>query len=111
MVGLSEHEKCGFKLDSQFKTHLRSSRNFHSSPPDALLRRSGSDGPESRSITTPATGKAEFEPRAEMSQEMEEVFIRGVRSLITRYMEHQMEPALRDTLMMNLGYSISYGKR
>ncbi|KAF6203042.1 hypothetical protein GE061_003455 [Apolygus lucorum] len=74
-----------------------------SSPPDAVLRRSGSDGPEGRATqASPDSKTPDGEPRAEMSQEMEEVFIRGVRSLITRYMEHHMEPALRDTLMMNL---------
>ncbi|BET03093.1 Hypothetical protein NTJ_15911 [Nesidiocoris tenuis] len=85
-----------------------------SSPPDEALRRS--DGPTAKPsniVGLPGSRGSNdgLEPRQEVSQEMEEVFIRGVRSLITRYMEHQMEPALRDTLMMNLGYSISYGKR
>ncbi|XP_073996973.1 uncharacterized protein isoform X3 [Rhodnius prolixus] len=61
-----------------------------------------SDGPEARDSSV--------EDNENMSQEIEQVFLRGVRSLLTRYLEHRLEPALRDTLMMNLGYSISYGR-
>ncbi|KAK9503004.1 hypothetical protein O3M35_011669 [Rhynocoris fuscipes] len=69
---------------------------------DASVRRS--DGPEAREATS--TDDEEI-----VSQEIEQVFLRGVRSLLTKYLESRLEPALRDTLMMNLGYSISYGKR
>lgn len=58
------------------------------------------DGPEGRSPSN-----------EDISQEMEDIFLRGIRSLLTRYMEKQLQPALKDTLMMNLGYTISYGKR
>lgn len=47
----------------------------------------------------------------DIGQEMEDVFLKGIRTLITNYMEKEMEQALRDTLMINLGYSVSYGKR
>jgi hypothetical protein len=43
-------------------------------------------------------------------QEMEDVFVRGIQSLLARYMEKQLQPALKDTLMANMGYTISYGR-
>lgn len=58
------------------------------------------DGPEGRSPSN-----------EDISQEMEDIFLRGIRSLLTKYMEKQLQPALKETLMMNLGYTISYGRR
>lgn len=58
------------------------------------------DGPEARSPSN-----------EDISQEMEDIFLRGIRSLLTKYMEKQLQPALKDTLMLNLGYTISYGKK
>lgn len=46
----------------------------------------------------------------DFTQEMEDVFLRGIQSLLTRYMEKQLQPALKDTLMANMGYTISYGR-
>lgn len=43
-------------------------------------------------------------------QEVEDVFLRGIQSLLARYMEKQLQPALKDTLMANMGYTISYGR-
>lgn len=66
----------------------------------------GCDNPEliDRKIES-AEGK-EFD----IGQEMEDVFLRGIQPLLTTYMEKQLHPALRDTLMVNLGYSVSYGR-
>lgn len=47
----------------------------------------------------------------DISQEMEDIFLRGIRSLLTKYLEKQLQPALKDTLMLNLGYTLSYGRR
>ncbi|CAH0388574.1 unnamed protein product [Bemisia tabaci] len=58
------------------------------------------DGPEGREDISP-----------NVSQEMEEVFLRGIRSLLTKYMEKKLHPALKDTLMINMGYTVSYGRR
>ncbi|XP_075226055.1 uncharacterized protein LOC142327092 [Lycorma delicatula] len=66
--------------------------------PSSVYQRT--DGPEARDRDD-----------SDISQEMEEVFLKGIRTLITNYMEKEMEQALRDTLMINLGYSVSYGKR
>ncbi|KAG8318367.1 uncharacterized protein LOC124353458 [Homalodisca vitripennis] len=46
----------------------------------------------------------------DMGQEMEDVFLRGVQPLLTTYLEKHLHPALRDTLMVNMGYSVSYGR-
>lgn len=41
--------------------------------------------------------------------EMEEVFVRGVRSLLAKHMERTLKPVLKDSLMANMGYTVSYG--
>ncbi|XP_014277351.1 uncharacterized protein [Halyomorpha halys] len=55
-------------------------------------------------------GRGEEEEKEEVTEEMEDVFMKGVRSLITRYMEARLEPALKDSLMLSLGYTLSYGR-
>ncbi|XP_014257451.1 uncharacterized protein LOC106671128 isoform X2 [Cimex lectularius] len=70
----------------------------------------GCRGIEDEDASRRSNGPEAREGDLDMTVEMEEVFIRGVRSLLTRYLEHQLQPALRDTLMLNLGYSISYGR-
>jgi hypothetical protein len=40
---------------------------------------------------------------------MEDVFLRGIQSLLIRYMEKQLQPALKETFMANMGYTVSYG--
>jgi hypothetical protein len=59
-------------------------------------------------IDTPPALKRREE--GDFTQEMEDVFLRGIQSLLTRYMEKQLQPALKDTLMANMGYTISYGR-
>lgn len=44
-----------------------------------------------------------------ISREMEDVFLRGIRSLLTSYMQRELQPAIKDTLMKNMGYTVSYG--
>lgn len=46
----------------------------------------------------------------DMGQEMETVFLRGIQPLLTAYVEKHLHSALRDTLMINMGYSVSYGR-
>ncbi|XP_054288275.1 uncharacterized protein LOC129004416 [Macrosteles quadrilineatus] len=50
------------------------------------------------------------EDELDMGREMEDVFLRGIQPLLTTYLEKQLHPALRDTLMINMGYSVSYGR-
>lgn len=41
--------------------------------------------------------------------ELEKLFSMGVRSLLTTYMQRALQPAIKETLMENMGYTISYG--
>ncbi|KAF5269976.1 hypothetical protein FQR65_LT05775 [Abscondita terminalis] len=44
-----------------------------------------------------------------VSKEMEDIFLKGIRSLLTTYMQKELQPAIKETLMTNLGYTVSYG--
>lgn len=44
-----------------------------------------------------------------MSKEMEDIFLKGIRSLLTSYMQKELQPAIKETLMTNMGYTVSYG--
>lgn len=41
--------------------------------------------------------------------ELEKMFSMGVRGLLTTYMQRALQPAIKETLMENMGYTISYG--
>lgn len=45
----------------------------------------------------------------ELSREMEDIFLKGIRSLLTTYMQKELQPAIKETLMRNMGYTVSYG--
>ncbi|XP_041987091.1 uncharacterized protein LOC121738892 [Aricia agestis] len=45
----------------------------------------------------------------DISREMENIFTKGIRTLLTTYMKKELQPAIKDTLMRNMGYVISYG--
>ncbi|XP_060535486.1 uncharacterized protein LOC132707595 [Cylas formicarius] len=45
----------------------------------------------------------------EVSREMEDIFLKGIRSLLTTYMQKELQPAIKETLMRNMGYTVSYG--
>lgn len=45
----------------------------------------------------------------DISREMEDIFTKGIRTLLTTYMKKELQPAIKDTLMRNMGYVISYG--
>jgi len=62
-----------------------------------------------RSANTDTPPVLEKRHEADFTQEMEDVFLRGIQSLLTRYMEKQLQPALKETLMANMGYTVSYG--
>lgn len=44
-----------------------------------------------------------------VSREMEDIFLKGVKTLLTRYVEKQLEIPLKEALMVNIGYTVSYG--
>lgn len=66
-------------------------------------------------LLTIATGPAATNnPHHQQAQdqilmEMEDVFVRGVRSLLAKHMERTLKPVLKDSLMANMGYTVSYG--
>ncbi|KAK7794895.1 hypothetical protein R5R35_010586 [Gryllus longicercus] len=47
---------------------------------------------------------------SDLTREMEDVFVKGIQALLATYMEKQLQPALKETLSTNMGYTISYGK-
>lgn len=51
----------------------------------------------------------EEEEEENLSREMEDIFLKGIRSLLTTYMQKELQPAIKETLMTNLGYTVSYG--
>lgn len=51
----------------------------------------------------------ELEDVEDISREMEDIFTKGIRTLLTTYMKKELQPAIKDTLMRNMGYVISYG--
>lgn len=44
-----------------------------------------------------------------ITREMEDVFLQGASKTLTRYIERQLHPAIKETLMLSMGYTISYG--
>lgn len=51
----------------------------------------------------------ELDEVEDISREMEDIFTKGIRTLLTTYMKKELQPAIKDTLMRNMGYVISYG--
>ena len=47
--------------------------------------------------------------RGDIAREMEDVFLRSASQAITHYIERQLHPAIKETLMLSMGYTISYG--
>lgn len=45
----------------------------------------------------------------EVTREMEDIFSKGIRGLLTSYMQRALQPAIKETLMSSMGYTISYG--
>ncbi|XP_011496052.1 PREDICTED: uncharacterized protein LOC105360752 [Ceratosolen solmsi marchali] len=47
--------------------------------------------------------------RGDIAREMEDVFLRSASQAITHYIEKQLHPAIKETLLLSMGYTISYG--
>ncbi|XP_058811358.1 uncharacterized protein LOC131676253 [Topomyia yanbarensis] len=43
------------------------------------------------------------------SNEIDNLFSKGVRGLLTTYMQKALQPAIKETLMESMGYTLSYG--
>ncbi|XP_076241662.1 uncharacterized protein LOC143183811 isoform X2 [Calliopsis andreniformis] len=50
-----------------------------------------------------------WQSKEHIAREMEDVFLRGASQALTRYIERQLHPAIKETLMISMGYTISYG--
>ncbi|XP_016917191.2 uncharacterized protein LOC108000968 [Apis cerana] len=50
-----------------------------------------------------------WQSKENIAREMEDVFLRGASQALTRYIERQLHPAIKETLMISMGYTISYG--
>ncbi|XP_017756800.1 PREDICTED: uncharacterized protein LOC108548395 [Eufriesea mexicana] len=50
-----------------------------------------------------------WQSKEHVAREMEDVFLRGASQALTRYIEKQLHPAIKETLMISMGYTISYG--
>ncbi|XP_025207545.1 uncharacterized protein LOC112603261 [Melanaphis sacchari] len=62
------------------------------------------------SATVPAANNPHHQQvQDQLLMEMEDVFVRGVRSLLAKHMERTLKPVLKDSLMANMGYTVSYG--
>lgn len=44
-----------------------------------------------------------------IAREMEDIFLRGASKTLTSYIERQLHPAIKEALMISMGYTISYG--
>lgn len=50
-----------------------------------------------------------WQSKEHITKEMEDVFLHGTSQVLTRYIERQLHPAIKETLMLSMGYTISYG--
>ncbi|CAK9801489.1 hypothetical protein ANTPLA_LOCUS2841 [Anthophora plagiata] len=50
-----------------------------------------------------------WQSKEHVAREMEDVFLRGASQALTRYIERQLHPAIKETLMISMGYTVSYG--
>ncbi|XP_078035033.1 uncharacterized protein LOC144469036 isoform X2 [Augochlora pura] len=50
-----------------------------------------------------------WQSKEHVAREMEDVFLRGASQALTRFIERQLHPAIKETLMVSMGYTISYG--
>ncbi|XP_015111834.1 uncharacterized protein LOC107037686 [Diachasma alloeum] len=54
-------------------------------------------------------GAIDWQSKENVAREMEDVFLRGASEALTKYIERQLHPAIKETLMVSMGYTISYG--
>lgn len=65
-------------------------------------------GLEHRAATDEPQGK--FFVKHDLSQEVEDVLVKGTQSLLRSYLGKNLQQTLKDALMVNMGYTLSYGK-
>lgn len=60
-------------------------------------------------IDSEDSGNRSWQSKEYITREMEDVFLQGASQALTRYIERQLHPAIKETLMLSMGYTISYG--
>lgn len=50
-----------------------------------------------------------WQSKEHITREMEDVFLQGASQALTKYIERQLHPAIKEVLMLSMGYTISYG--
>ncbi|XP_012216506.1 uncharacterized protein [Linepithema humile] len=50
-----------------------------------------------------------WQSKEHITREMEDVFLQGASQALTKYIERQLHPAIKEVLMVSMGYTISYG--
>ncbi|XP_015174648.1 PREDICTED: uncharacterized protein LOC107065455 isoform X1 [Polistes dominula] len=50
-----------------------------------------------------------WQSKENIAREMEDIFLRGASKTLTSYIERQLHPAIKEALMISMGYTISYG--
>ncbi|XP_057324314.1 uncharacterized protein LOC130666983 isoform X1 [Microplitis mediator] len=51
----------------------------------------------------------DWQSKENVAREMEDVFLRGASEALTKYIEHELHPAIKETLMISMGYTVSWG--
>lgn len=134
--GSAESTEFGDKHNSRWRRPLKSSLSSSSveaTPPNNLFTPAGfvspslhpAPNPEPRLrriqyqtkkptqhplLTVAAAVNNHHQPtQDQLLVEMEDVFVKGVRSLLAKHMERSLKHILKDSLMANMGYTVSYG--
>ncbi|XP_011646695.2 uncharacterized protein LOC105433220 [Pogonomyrmex barbatus] len=64
---------------------------------------------DNRFLTDSEDPNKSWQSQEYITREMEDVFLQGASQALTRYVERQLHPAIKETLMLSMGYTISYG--
>lgn len=83
---------------------------LEAAPQDRSWSSSSTDGTRRRPGTWQHLELANSAERDEQyTRDLEDLFSKGVRGLLTTYMQRALQPAIKETLMESLGYRLSYG--
>lgn len=133
--GGTESTEFSDKHNSRWRRPFKSSSSVENTPPNNLFSPAGfvspslhlASNPEPRLrriqyhtkkssqsqhplLTVAAAVNNHHQPtQDQLLVEMEDVFVKGVRSLLAKHMERSLKHVLKDSLMANMGYTVSYG--
>ncbi|XP_029045334.2 uncharacterized protein LOC114877214 [Osmia bicornis bicornis] len=94
--------------DSETKTNFKRENTYHDAPKET--RQLYIDETLDNIFPTDLENDSRsWQSKEHIAREMEDVFLRGASQALTRYIEKQLHPAIKETLMISMGYTISYG--